>query len=68
MMETSKSMKKIKELKRGDFFKRKPDSQEVYVRGEYCREEKKYSCYKHDDTNSEIFLKGDKEVYVNFEF
>ncbi len=58
----------LKDLKRGDFFKRKATSSIVYIRDEYERTLKKYSCYKFDDVNSEIFLKGSTEVYTDFTF
>ena len=58
----------LKDVKRGEFFKRKASSSIVYVRGEYERSSKKYSCYKFDDVNSKIFLKGSTEVYTDFTF
>ena len=60
-------MKKVSELKRGEFF-RLPNQSVVYVRGNYVRELKKYSCSKYEDTNAERFFKGDKLVEVDFEF
>lgn len=63
---------KIRELKKGDFFTIKaidePRESQVYVRGEYDRSEKKYSCYKFSDVCSERLFKGDKEVFVDFTF
>jgi hypothetical protein len=58
----------IKYLPKGEYFKRKPDAKSIYVRGEYVREEKKYSCYDTEDINREIFLKGDTVVYVGFTY
>ena len=58
----------LKELKKGDYFKRKATSSIVYVKGEYIRSIKKYSCYKFEDINSEIFLKGATEVITDFTF
>ena len=59
---------KLKNLKKGDYFLRKPGTSTVLVRGSYCRELKKYSCYYFDDVNHEIFLKGETSVFVDFEF
>jgi hypothetical protein len=56
-------MKKLKELKKGELFKRKPESPTWYVRDIYIPECKKYSCHKWEDINSEILLKGDTVVY-----
>ena len=60
-------MKKVSELKKGEFF-RLPNQSVVYVRDNYVRELKKYSCYKYEDINAERFFKGDKLVEVDFEF
>ena len=65
-------MKKVtvKDLKKGDFFTIKeieyPRENQVYVRGEYDRSSKTYSCYKFSDVNYERFFKGEKVVYTDF--
>ena len=62
----------IKELKRGDYFVLKPienpNENQVYVRGDYCKENKKYSCVKFSDVNYERFFDGKKEIYTDFIF
>lgn len=59
----------LKELKKGDFFKLKDsDTATVYVKGEYDRSTKTYSCFKFEDVNAERFLKGSKKVFVGFTF
>lgn len=63
----SKNMKKLKDLKVGDFFKLKPTGR-VYVRGKYVRSLKRYSYYDFDDVCREHFARGSKRVIVNFEF
>lgn len=40
----------------------------VWVRGEYERSEKKYSCTKFVDVCHESFLKADTVVYFGFTF
>ena len=57
----------ISKLKKGEFFKLS-DNGCVYVRGDYDRSSKKYECYKYDDVNSFRYLKGCKEVVVDFIF
>lgn len=59
---------KIKDLKVGDYFKRKETAKAVYVVGEYDKSSKSYACHKFDDVNSEIHIKGDKEVFTEFTF
>ena len=62
-------MEKIKNFKKGDYFKlQDKETAAVYVRGEYDRSTKKYSCYRYDDVAVERFFRGDKKVYVDFEF
>ena len=63
---------KIRELKKGEFFTVKqidnPTDNQVYVRGEYDRSERKYECYKFSDINDYRYFKGDKEIYTDFTF
>ena len=59
----------LKELKKGDFFRLKDlETATVYVRGEYDRSSKTYSCFKFEDVNDERFFKGSKKVFVGFTF
>lgn len=66
------SQKTVKDLKKGEWFTLKPiecpkDSQ-VYIRDEYCREEKKYICGKFSDISYSRLLKGNTPVYTYFIF
>ena len=62
----------LKELKKGDWFTLKPIAEpkesQVYIRGDYERSDKKYSCSKWSDINYERFLKGTTKVYTDFIF
>lgn len=64
--------KELRELKKGDWFTIKeleyPKESQVYIRGEYDRSSKKYSCIKWDDMNAERFFKGNKTVFTEFTF
>lgn len=68
----TREKKKIKDLAKGEYFIlnpiEEPNASQVWVRGEYIREAKKYSTYKWEDTNHETPRKGDKEVYIGFTF
>ena len=65
-------MKKLKDLRKGEWFTLKdiqyPSENQVYIKGEYDRTEKKYCCHKWGDINSDRLIKGDKEVYTDFIF
>jgi len=62
----------VRDLKKGDFFTRKPidnpKERQVWVRGEYDRSAKAYSCARFADSCDEIFLKPSKKIYVGFTF
>lgn len=62
----------LKDLKKGDYFTLKeitePKETQVYIKGEYDKSSKTYSCCKFDDTNNEKFYKGSKNVFTEFTF
>ena len=62
----------VKQLKRGDFFTKKnveePKESQVWIRGDYIREMKKFECQSFYDANKFCYLKGDREVFVEFTF
>lgn len=61
----------IKNLKKGEFIKRaikgQPSAQ-VYIKGDYDRATKSYSCIAYDDINKEIFIKATTKVFYGFTF
>lgn len=62
---------KIKDLKKGEYIKRsikRQPSNEIYIKGDYDRATKSYSCIAFYDINKEIFIKADKEVFYGFTF
>ena len=62
----------IKNLKKGEFFTLKaienPTENQVWVKGDYDRTERKYVCYKFSDVCACRLFKGDKEVHTEFTF
>lgn len=65
-------MRKIKDLKCGEFFTLKPIAEpkesQVYIRGKYDRSLRKYSCGKFDDISACRNFSGDKEVFTDIYF
>lgn len=63
---------KVKQLKEGEFFTKKqiadPSDDQVWIRGNYIRTEKKYECINFDDANRYCYLPADKEVFTDFIF
>ena len=58
----------LKDLSKGEYFKISPSSQKVWVKEDYQRDIKKYSCSNALDMNNERFFKPSQVVYLNFEF
>ena len=62
----------LKSLKQGEWFTKKaidePNGGQVWIRGEYDRELKKYCCYCWGDVNKYCFISGTKAVYIDFTF
>ena len=64
----------IKNIKVGEFFTLKDYGEQdvperaVWVRGEYDKSSRTYSCCKYADVNHEHFFKGAKEVFTEFYF
>jgi hypothetical protein len=63
---------KVKDIKKGEFFTKKdiecPRDSQVWIRGEYCRSEKKYECTRFDDINTICYMSGSKDVFTDFTF
>lgn len=60
---------KIKQVKKGEYIKlRNSESAPVWIRGEYCKTEKKYELTCFDDINKTIYRKGDSFVFIGFTF
>lgn len=58
----------LRDTKRGEYIKRKPDAKTVWVRGEYDRTMKAYSLTDTDDMNREMWLKPSTLVYIGFTY
>ena len=59
----------LKKVKEGEFFRLKEsDTAPVWIKGYYYKPEKVFEAYKFEDTNKEVFLKGSRLVFVDFEF
>lgn len=66
---TSYKETQVNKVNQGTYFKLRPtETAPVWVRGEYDKVSKTYSCYKYENTNHEKFLKGNREIYINFTF
>lgn len=65
-------MKKLKDLKKGEYFTLKPitnpTEKQVYIKGDYDRTEKKYDCGRFHDISLNKYIKGDTIVYTDFTF
>lgn len=63
---------KLKELKKGDFFTKKPieypSEKQVFIRGDYDRGTKKFEIFRWNDVNDVFLMSGEKEIFVDFIF
>lgn len=60
-------MKKLSDVKKGEFF-RLTENGPVWVRDEYDRSERKYLVYMFSNVNHWNYFKGERKVFVDFEF
>lgn len=58
----------LRNVKPGDFVKRKSDSKAVYIKGDYDRTTKSFELVDVDDINRCIYLKGNTQVFVGFTY
>ena len=62
----------LRTLKQGEFFKRKAESETVYIREHYNRKDQfgpaTFCCTRFEDINREIQLKPTAMVFVGFTF
>lgn len=62
----------LKNLKKGEFFTLKPieypNENQVYIRGDYDRSSKSYSCHKYGDVCAERMIAGSRKVFTEFVF
>ena len=62
----------LKEIKIGEWFTLKPIEEpkenQVFIKGEYDRTEKKYDCGKFCDISYSRLMKGSTIVYTDFTF
>ena len=60
--------KLLRDIKQGDYVKRKPGASAVYVRGHYDPRSRTYSLTDVEDINREIFLRGSTQLFIGFDY
>ena len=60
--------KAAKDIKKGEFVRRKATSKKTYTRGTYCRYERKYELHDEDDISRSIYIKGTTKLYIDFDY
>jgi hypothetical protein len=59
----------LKDIKKGEYFKRKANSNKVYTKAEYRRDLAKYQCEEHSDIwGNGLQLKGNTLVFIGFTY
>ena len=66
---TTEGLYPIRDIKKGEFVKKKADAKKVFIVGDYCRTEKKWELVSADDVYGGYqYLAGDKLVFAGFEY
>ena len=58
----------LKDVKKGNVFRRKPDAATTWIKGDYDRSSKRYDVQDWDDINRTMQIKGLELVYIGFTF
>ena len=58
----------IRNVKQGEFIKRKADSKAVFVRGSYDKASKCFECSDTEDIGRSIWIKASKPVFIGFTY
>lgn len=58
----------LKNVKPGDYVKRKADSKAVYIKGAYDKTTKSFELRDVEDICRSIFVKADKTVFIGFTY
>ena len=65
-------MTTLRELKKGDIFTLKaieePNDSQVWIKGDYDRSTKTFSCINYSDINRERFFKASRVIFTEFTF
>jgi len=57
-----------KDIKKGEFVRKKLGSRKTYTRGDYDRSYKVYELHDEDDISRSIHVKKDALLWVDFEY
>jgi hypothetical protein len=58
----------IKNVKPGDYVKRKADAVKVYIKGAYDKTTKSFELQDVEDINRFVYIKADKTVFIGFTY
>jgi hypothetical protein len=58
----------LKNVKPGDYVKRKSDAVKVYIKGDYDRTTKSFELQDTEDMNRFVYVKADKTVFIGFTY
>ncbi len=57
----------VQNIKKGELVKRTPTAKKLYLRGDYCREAKKYLLTDYDDISRDILVKKATILYLTWD-
>ena len=62
------AMVALRDVKQGDFVRRKEGAKTTYTKGDYDRTLKAYCLTDWEDNSRDIYVKADKLVHIGFTF
>jgi hypothetical protein len=67
-MHVEHTIRPLRNVARGEYVRRKPDSRTTYVRGEYDRATKRFELIDTEDMNRVVYLKPNTPVFIGFTY
>jgi hypothetical protein len=58
---------KVENIKREELVKRSPIAKKLYLRGEYCKVNKKYELNDYDDISRTIYVKKGTNLFLTWD-
>lgn len=65
---TTSNTAAVQAIAKGEYVRRSADAKATYIRGEYCRADKRYELIDTEDTNRAVYVKRDTVLHIGFTY
>lgn len=65
---TTSNTATVQSITKGEYVRRKADTKTTYIRGDYCRTDKRYALINCEDTNRVIYVKRSTVLHIGFTY